>query len=171
MSPSLKPLLLLALLPLGACGFTPLYGGSGDPGSVSQRLDTVDVANIAERPGQMLRLSLETQMHTAGQPTEQLYALNVSYSITAVGTGIQADTSITRERFIATAHWSLTPIGNPATPLTKGLATTEDAENIIDQQYFALTMETDTVNQQLADQIAAQITSQVAAYFKTHPNA
>jgi len=161
---------LIFLLPLCGCGFAPMYGG-GAGESVSQKLDLVDVSNIPERTGQMLRLSLETQLHAAGAPAAELYALNVNYSIGIGGIGVQQDTATTRNRFTATANWTLSPIGNPGAPLTSGTAATEDAANIIDQQYFALTLETDTVNQQLADQIAAQITAQVAAYFKSHPNA
>ena len=157
------------MLPLAGCGFSPLYSQSGDT-SVAQQLDTVAVGNIPERTGQMLRLSLESQLHAAGAPTGQLYSLNVVYSIGVAGIGVQQDTSVTRNRFNATAKWSLAPIGNPGTPLATGFASTEDAANIIDQQYFALTLETDTVDQQLANEIAAQITAQVAAYFKTHPS-
>ncbi len=158
----------LALLPLCGCGFTPLYGQSGNT-TVAEQLDLVDVANIPDRPGQLLRLSLETQLHTAGAPGAELYSLNVTYNIGTAAIGIQSDTSATRNRFDATANWVLTPIGSPGTALAKGNASTEDAANIIDQQYFALTQETETINQQLADQLAAQITTQLATYFKTHP--
>jgi LPS-assembly lipoprotein len=165
-----KPLALLALLALPGCGFTPLYGQSGNGNTtVAQQLDLINVANIPERTGQLLRLSLETQLHAAGAPAAELYTLSVSYSINNTGIGIQQDTSATRNRYTANATWSLAPIGTPGTPLIAGQASTEDALNVIDQQYFAVTLETDTVNQQLADQIAAQITTQLAAYFKTHP--
>jgi len=131
----------------------------------------VAVANIPERTGQMLRQSLQDQLQAAGAPTVQHYTLNVSYAIAGQSVGIQADTSATRVRLVATASWSLTPIGQPGKKLTFGQATTEDALNVIDEQYFAQDMESSTVNQQLADEIAAQITSQVAVYFKTHPGA
>jgi LPS-assembly lipoprotein len=156
------------LLPLCGCGFTPLYGGQDDGTSVASQLDTVQVANIPERPGQMLRLALETQLHAAGAPTTELYNLSVSYSLGGAFVGEQEDTSYTRERFTGIAHWTLTPIGTPSKPLAFGAASTEDAANVIDQQYFALTLENDTVNQQVANILAAQITTQVAAYFKTH---
>jgi LPS-assembly lipoprotein len=165
---SSSPLKLLALLlALSGCGFTPLYGG-GD-GGVAQQLDLVNVANIPERTGQMLRMSLQTQLHTAGEPAAELYSLAVSYSIAGTAIGIQEDSSATRTRYVANARWVLTPIGNPRAPLVQGAASTEDAANVIDQQYFAVTLENDTINQQLADEIAAQITAQVAAYFKAHP--
>jgi LPS-assembly lipoprotein len=159
----------LLLLPLAGCGFAPLYGQSGSQ-TVADKLDTVAVQNIPERTGQILRLSLESQLHANGEPTQELYALNVTFSIGINGIGVQQDTSVTRNRFIANATWSLAPIGNPAAPVATGTATTQDAENIIDQQYAALTFETNTMNQELADEIAADITDQVAAYFKSHPN-
>jgi LPS-assembly lipoprotein len=169
LSSKLKPLLLLALAPLGGCGFTPLYGQSGGS-TVAAKLDTIEVQNIPERSGQMLRLALETNLHAAGAPTEQLYSLAVSYGLGATNVGEQQDSSFTRQRFTGTAHWTLSPVGTPGKPLAQGNVTTENALNIIDQQYFALQLETTTVQQQIANQLAAQITSQVAVYFKTHPN-
>jgi len=166
-----KLLALAALCALSACGFSPLYGENAASTPVAQQLDEVAVANIPERTGQLLRQSLEDQFQAAGAPTVQRYTLSVSYSIAGQGEGVQADTSITRERMVAKASWTLSPIGSPGTALTSGQASTEDALNVIDNQYFAQDLETNTVNQQLADEIAAQITSQVAVYFKTHPGA
>ncbi len=172
-SRNLKALAVLASLwTLSACGFTPLYGDSGtSAASVQQQMDEVSVGIIPNRTGQLLRQSLQDQLQVAGAPTQETYLLTVDYNIYAESIGIQQDTSSTRQRFTATASWSLAPIGNPKKPLAKGLASTEDALNIIDQQYFAITLETNTINKQLADEIAAQISAQVAAYFKTHPGA
>lgn len=165
----LTALAALALTALAGCGFLPLYGQSGDS-SVAAKLDTIDVANIPERTGQELRLQLQTDLHIAGEPVVQRYSLLVVYSVAAAQIGEQEDTSYTRQRSTALAKWTLSPIGEPAVHLADGIATSEDALNIIDQQYFAQTLENGTVNQQLANEIAAQITSQVAAFFKTHPN-
>lgn len=159
-----------ALLALGGCGFTPLYGDSGgDQPGVAQRLDEVDVQNIPERPGQMLRDQLEDQLHAAGAPSTELYTLAVSFSVNEQNSGVQADSSVTYNRFVATAGWTLAPIGAPSATLAKGTASTEDQINVINQQYFALTLEQNTVNQQIADELAQQIDTQVAAYFRTHP--
>jgi LPS-assembly lipoprotein len=112
---------------------------------------------------------LQDQLQLAGAPVVQRYVLTVNYGIVSQGIGIQQDTASTRNRFVADASWTLSPIGDPAAKLASGQASTEDAENVIDQQYFAVTLETDTINQQLADEIAGQIAQQVAVYFKTHP--
>jgi LPS-assembly lipoprotein len=159
---------MTGLLALGGCGFAPLYGGGG-AADVARQMDEVQVANIPERTGQLLRLSLQDHLQIAGTPSVQLYVLTVNYGITSQDIGVQQDTSSTRNRFVADASWTLSPIGNPTAKLATGQASTEDAENVIDQQYFAVTLETDTINQQLADEIAGQITQQVAVYFKTHP--
>lgn len=161
-----KILVFCALLALGGCGFSPLYGGGND---VQARLDEVKVAPIPDRPGQQLRQSIEDKMEVAGNPTQQLYLLTVDYSVGIQGIGVQADTATTRQRFNATAHWTLSPIGSPGTALASGMASTEDALNIINQQYFAQTLETNTVNGQLANEIAGQVVAQVSVYFKAHP--
>ncbi len=162
---------LAGLLALGGCGFTPLYGSDDAAPSVQSRLEEVKIANIPERTGQLLHEALEAQMQTEGAPTNQLYVLNVTYNLAEAGAGEQQDTSITRVRFYGTATWSLSPIGAPKQPLASGQASTEDALNVIDQQYFAQTLETSTVNKQVAQELAGQIAQQVAVYFKTHPNA
>jgi len=171
LSSNRKPLIVLslALLALSGCGFSPLYGGAqGQAASAS--LETVAVQNIPERTGQMLRLSLQQQLYTSGQPVTELYTLSVSYNIVQTGEGIQEDSSTSRTRFNANATWHLSPIGKPSVTLASGNATAMDAMNIIDQQYFASNLETDTVNQQLANEVAAQITTELAAWFRAHPN-
>ncbi len=170
MSLSPKLATLAALLALAGCGFTPLYGGDAGQGA-NAKLDSVAVNNIPERPGQMLRISLQTQLHTDGAPVTEVYALNVVYSIAVSDIGVLQDSATTRSEMSATAAWSLAPIGNPMHPLISGTATGHDALNIIDNQYFAQDLETDTINQHLADTVAAEITVQLAAWFRAHPNA
>jgi LPS-assembly lipoprotein len=170
LSSSPRLLSLVALLAFAGCGFSPLYGGDAGQ-SANARLNQVAVSNIPERPGQMLRLSLQTQLYTEGAPETEHYALNVTYNISTSEIGVQEDSSTTYARMVGTANWSLAPIGDPAHPLATGTATGLDAMNIIDNQYFQQDLETSTVNQHLADMVAAQITSQLAVWFRAHPNA
>jgi len=156
-------------LALSGCGFAPLYGDSGSGTAVAPQLEQVQVENIPDRPGQILRDSLQDDMQRQGAPVTQIYALSVSYNIAAEGIGIQADTSSTRVRYVASASWTLTPIGQPGATLASGQAISEDAQNTVDNQYFAQELATNTINRQLADELAAQITDEVAVYFKSHP--
>ncbi len=153
---------------LGGCGFAPVYGGAAGT-DVSARLEQVKIAAIPDRPGQLLQQSLEAQMQRDGSPVDQVYLLSVDYNISTQGIGIQQDTSSTRNRYVATASWTLAPIGRPNTVLVKGAATSEDAENVIDNQYFTTALEAGTVDRQLADVIAGQIAGQVAVWFRAHP--
>lgn len=158
----------LALLALTGCGFTPLYGGA--PGqNAGAALETVQVQTIPNREGQLLHQALQQDFYRNGEPIQALYTLSVSYSINQTGEGVQADSSTTRIRFTAEAKWRLSPIGQPATTLVSGNAIAMDALNVIDQQYFAANLETETVDQQLANEISAQITTRLAAWFRVHP--
>ncbi len=168
MSSNLKFLVFLPWLALAGCGFAPLYGGQ-QGADASAGLETVAVQNLPERNGQILRQTLQQQFYTNGQPATELYTLAVNYNIAQIGEGVQPDSSTSRIRFDASAAWRLSPIGHPEKTLVSGNATAMDALNILDQQYFAVNLETDTVDQQLADQIAAQITTQLAAWFRVHP--
>lgn len=129
------------------------------------------MGNIPERPGQLLRISLQTQLHAAGAPVAEHYTLNVSYNIITTNMGVLQDSATTRYRLSGIAKWSLTPIGDPQHPLMTGMATGQDAGNIIDQQYFAVDQETQSLDQHLADMLAAQITNQLAVWFRAHPDA
>jgi len=156
-------------LALSGCGFTPLYGDAGGATPLAAQLEQVQVENIPERQGQVLRDTLQDDMQRQGAPVTQLYALKVDYGVTEEGIGIQPDTSSTRVRYVALASWTLTPIGQPGVAMASGQAISEDAENTVDNQYFAAELENGTIDQQLADELALQITDQVAVYFKTHP--
>ncbi|WP_298284601.1 hypothetical protein [Acidocella sp.] len=166
----LKVLGFLALGALAGCGFAPLYGGATG-GQVSARLDEVYVATIPDRPGQVLRETLETSLQQGSAPTEQLYELDVAYTVNQQNAGIQADSASTHARFIGTASWRLTPIGTPGQVLLAGKSTAMNAQDVVNEQYFALTLGRDTIDRQLAQDISAQITDQLAAWFRAHPNA
>lgn len=163
-----KNFIVLAVLALAGCGFTPLYGGPQGQ-ATSTALENVKIQTIPNRAGQLLHQALQEDFYRNGQPIQELYMLSVSYSITQTGQGIQEDSSTTRTRFSATAKWHLSPIGQPSKILASGNAMAVDALNIIDQQYFAVNLETETIDQQLANEISAQVTSQLAAWFRTHP--
>lgn len=136
---------------------------------MSAALENVKVQTIPDRAGQLLHQALQEDFYRNGQPVQELYVLSVTYNINQTAGGIQEDSSATRVRFNATAQWHLSPIGQPSKVLVSGNAVAVDALNIIDQQYFAVNLETDTINQQLANEISAQVTAQLAAWFHTHP--
>lgn len=168
MSLNRKSIAAFALLALSGCGFTPLYGGRQGT-TASATLETVQVQNIPNRTGQILRQTLQQDFYRNGQPVQALYLLSVDYDITQTDEGVQEDSSTTRTRFTAAAHWRLSPIGQPGQTLLAGNAIATDALNILDQQYFAANLETQALNQPLAQEVSAQITAQLVAWFRAHP--
>ena len=152
---------------LSGCGFQPVYmpTASGKPGVAQRELAAITVANMGDRPGQELRQALQERLERGATGIPQLYTLTVAYGIGGDVIAIQPDNSSTRTRLVARASWFLANLDTHAL-LTQGTARAVDAINILDEQYFAADQENDFAAQRLADQIADQITLQLAAYFR-----
>lgn len=171
MSSALKIAPLALLLGLAGCGFHPLYGpqAGGSP-EIQSRMDEIDIGLLANRQGQIMHEALERDLQRDGTPTFYRYHLTVRFDIAQQTLGIQEDTSSTRNRFIGTAHWELTPEGNRGLTIAKGDAQAMDAENIIDNQYFASSLGTGVMRHHLARELARQITTQLAIWLRAHPD-
>jgi LPS-assembly lipoprotein len=141
-------LALAAGAPLAGCGFQPVYmrTASGNPGVAQRELAAIYVNSIGDRPGQLLRQSLQARLER--------------------GLAIQTDNTSTYTRLVARASWYLNAQDAAHTALTHGNARAADNFNILDEQYFAADQENDFASARLADQVADQITLQLAAYFR-----
>lgn len=76
---------------------------------------------------------------------------------------------MTRVRFVGQAKWTLTKRDAARATVTTGSARAVDGLNTFDEQYFAQDMETETVQRRITDEVANQITAQLATYFEKHP--
>ena len=162
--------LLAAILPLTAltaCGFQPVYmpTATGKPGVAQRELASVSVGIIPDRPGQLLRQALQQRMASDGGG-QRRYDLRVTYWIAGEGVSILSDSSATRLRLTAYANWTLVSNDTAQVRLTNGQARAIDAMNVFDQQFFALDLQNETVQQRLAEQVAEQITTQLALWFR-----
>ncbi len=156
-----------ALSLLGGCGFQPVYmrTASGKLGPAQRELAAVYVANIPERPGQLLRQALQERMgDDAGDALA--YDLNVTFSISGEGIAIQNDTIATRIRFVGYADWVLVGRDPNRTVLTSGNARAFDALNVFDSQYFAADVQTEAEQRRIAENIATQIATRLGVYFR-----
>lgn len=158
---------------LGGCGFQPVYmpSAGGSPGVAERELSAIYVALIPDRPGQLLRQALQQRFEGADGPAKPLYTLTVGYWISGEGIGIQADTVVTRIRLFANANWNLVGRDPAQTHITNGFARTEDAVNIIDEQYFAADLQTEAAYQYLAKATAEQIGNRLAIFFRQKASA
>jgi LPS-assembly lipoprotein len=160
-------LCLGAVAALGGCGFQPVYmpTASGKTGAAPRALRSVFVGIIPERPGQLLRQALQERFGSdSGTPSS--YDLQVFFSVAGEGVGIEQDAIATRLRLTGVATWTLLAHDTKRTPVTSGSARYIDGVNVFDAQYFAADLEVEAVQQRIADQIAQQITTQLAVWFR-----
>ena len=158
---------LASLAALGGCGFQPVYmpTASGKPGVAERELSSVYVGLIPERPGQVLRQALQERLGSdAGGPLS--YDLNVSFGVTGEGIAIQRNNLSTRIRLVGSAQWALLAHDNKRTLLTSGGARSLSGLNIFDSQYFAADLEIEVQQRRIAEDIAGQIATQLAVYFR-----
>jgi LPS-assembly lipoprotein len=160
-----------ALGGLAGCSPHPLYapnafGGNEEGASVQGQLRQVQVPLLPDRTGQVLRQALEARLQAGEEPSVTRYNLAVSFNVNQIGLGIQGDSTITYVRFVATAPWSLTSQDDPDHKiLVSNTAQAADSLNAFDNQPFGQELETNVVNQRLADAIADQIVTRLAHYF------
>lgn len=162
---------------LGACGFSPMYkttgthiGADGQPtvSNVLAELKQVYVPLIPERYGQQLRQFLQQDLSGAGPENPTRYALRIRSYIMNEAVDIHADNTSGRTRTTAFAHWQLYTLGEDPQLLAGGDASVVDGVNNTYEQYFALTLNLETVRGRVAKNMAEQITQQVAVWFRTH---
>lgn len=166
------PLLVLPLA-LSGCGFHPLYGtqGSASETAPEDQLRRIYVANIPDRTGQLVRLALQERMAGAGPENPDGYTLNVSPGIGAEAIDIHGDNTSGRVRVNAHAHWMLYTVAQEPVLLAQGDASTMDGYTSTFEQYFAQSLNQETVTARVAQALAEQITQQVSIWFRTHTQA
>jgi LPS-assembly lipoprotein len=163
-----------AVASLSGCGWRPVYAPDklGIAGPAQSGLAATNVGLIPERSGQLLRLALQERFQRFGLVSAPRFSLTSTFSINSDAIGIQTDSSATRIRLTGVADWQLTSLIPPTATLTSGFARDVEGVNVIDQQYFAVDLETDSVQRRIADVVADQITRQLASYFvRTAPAA
>jgi LPS-assembly lipoprotein len=160
-------LCLGAVAALGGCGFQPVYmpTASGKTGAAARGLQTVYVGIIPDRPGQVLRQALQERLGSdSGIPSQ--YDLQVNFSIPGEGIAILPNAIATRVRLIGYANWTLLARDAGRTRLLAGSARSIDGINIINAQYFAADLETEAAQRRIAQNLADQITTQLAIWFR-----
>lgn len=152
---------------LSGCGFQPVYmpTATGKPGVAKRDLSSVFVEIIPERPGQLLRQALQERFgDDSGTPSR--YNLHVTFSVAGEGIGITTNDIATWIRLTGNATWTLIGHDDKRTALTSGTARAMDGLNIFDSQYFAADLETEAEQMRIAENIATQIATQVAVWFR-----
>lgn len=152
---------------MGGCGFRPLYAptAAGLAGPATAEMAAIYVPVFAERPGQLLRQALQQRFEGSGTGTAKRYELTAYIAINADAIAIQRDSSSSRVRLVGSAPWVLKALSLEHTVLVQGTSRILDGYNIINQQYFAADLESETAIRRVASALADQITLQVGSFF------
>lgn len=152
---------------LAGCGFRPLYApaASGAPGPAVSEMAAIYVPIFADRPGQLLRQELQQRFEGTGTGTAKRYELVATIAVTTEAVAIQRDSSSSRVRLTGSAPWALRALSLEHTVLTQGSSRILDGYNIINQQFFAADLESETAIRRVASALADQITTQVGSFF------
>lgn len=160
------------LLPLAGCGFQPVYmpTASGKAGPAARELAAVMVRPIQDRPGQVMRESLQERFGD-DSGTAARYDLAVALNFTGEPLAIRSDNIATRVRVIGNATYVLVTRASPPVQLTRGTVRATDNYNLIDEQFFAADLENQAVTRRVIQLLADQIATQLAIYFRKQAGA
>lgn len=153
---------------LGACGLRPLYGTAGAAGgtsgaSVGELMAGIDVAVIADRPGQVLRNRLIGRMNSGGRPDAPSHRLNVTLRESTTRLGILDDQVSTRTALTVAATYTLRDLATDRIVI-RDRATARTAFNRVGDEFNIVTAERDARERALG-QLADEIQLRIAIYF------
>lgn len=158
----MKPwlLLILASLPLAACGLRPVYGGGGH-GAVARSLGNVEVQPIEGKGGWLVRNALNDRL-SAMDGAGATYKLVVKLDDQISGFGLRADAAITRERRTLRARYQLVDAATGA-QILDDTAGSDVGIDVVSSEYATIAAE-DTALERLSGMIADQIIARLALY-------
>lgn len=165
----LKKLILLLLISnfsllISSCGFKPMYGNGAlsDPNS---QLQSIAIANIPDRNGQMLRNTLIDRLQAGGQTAPTKYRLEITdlkETIRDLDITIRSDT--TREQMKLSAMMKLVDVTTGEAIVQKDLSA-RGSYNILESEYTSRISRQDLrrdLIEKLAHQAERYITMELA---------
>ena len=161
------PPLLIALVPLTACGLRPVYGGGGH-GAVAQALGNVTVEPIEGKGGWLMRNALNDRLSAMKGGSGPRYKLVVKLDDQITGFGLRADAAITRERRTLRARYQLVDETTGA-QLLDDTAGSDAGIDVTSSEYATIAAE-DTALERLSQTVADQIVTRLALYSRKAAN-
>jgi LPS-assembly lipoprotein len=161
---SRRALLPLLLLPLGACGFRPLYA-EREEAENEPELAAIKVLPIKDRIGQMLEMSLRESFNPRGLAVDPRYTLSVVLAVTRVDLGIQRDATATRGRVDVYATLQLAD-AKSGKAVYNSRAQSTSSFNILDDAYAAQVAEDDARTRTVRD-LSDEIRTRMALFLRS----
>jgi LPS-assembly lipoprotein len=145
--------LLVGLLALAGCGFTPAYGPNGGGGALQ---NSILAAEPRDKPAFDFVERIEERLGPSDAPR---FALNYTIALAAVDMGITAANATTRINLTGTVTWQLRDVATGA-QLTGGRVQNFTSYSVIGSTVASLSSQDDASTRLvriLADQIVSQL--------------
>ncbi len=156
--------LILAFISLSACGFQPVYRKNSETGySSNQYLQTVRIAPLPDRPGQILHNMLRDRMNPLGQPRQPFYSLDSIITETTKDLAVRLDNTTSRTNLTILVKYRLLRLSD-GSAVYSGSSRSTNSFDQLDDPYTNLVAE-DTARKRVLRQIADDMTLQVGSYF------
>ena len=163
---------IFAVLILGACGFSPMYGtnsinneNTAQTTRVQSALNDISVAIIPNREGQYLRNALIDRFYFNGTPTSARYNLVVDpIRERTYNFDITRDSEATRRQLELNTTMKLTDRTSGEVVLERALNSIA-SYNVLSSEFSTLVTEQNARDDALSD-FARQIEREIALYFK-----
>jgi LPS-assembly lipoprotein len=157
----------LGLLPLAACGFHPLYGGTATGPGIARTLSEIYVEPIPDRVGYQLRNALLDLFNATGRGDDAAYRLKLTLNEEEQAVALQTNTNITRYNYTLKAHYELIPKGSTDVAKSGDVASLT-AYNVAAAPYLYATVAAERdAKERAANEIAERIRIAVAVYLRS----
>jgi LPS-assembly lipoprotein len=152
-------------MPLGGCGFRPLYGDHGAAsGSVANQLADIDVISPETEVGRALKYNLLDSMGVNGNaPVSPLYRLTLSPSSYTQDVAVQQDATVTRANFVLVVPFALVSTETNKT-VFRSTARARSSYNRVESEFANLSASQDAAKR-VAETVADDIKLQVSVFF------
>lgn len=170
LSALLLPLALAVLLSLSGCGFEPMYATppAGTGTDAKAGLQDVYVANIPDRTGQYLRNDLIDRFYQHGRPDHPAYTLHIEkLTETLTDLDITKNSTATRAQLRLNTRMTLKDNATGNLLLDRRLVAIT-SYNVLQSQFTTRVSE-ENARTNAIDDLARQIESQLALYFRRTP--
>ena len=155
--------ILLALLLVAGCGFSPLYGERGD-GPIADELGAVEVEPIDHELGVVMRNRVRDNLARHNADEIVRYILVIQLSSDNIPLITERDSQIRRFDYALTATYQLIAISDGAV-LHNGSSRIVSSYNIIDSANLASLVAEQSAGQQAAKEISREIVTGLSLYF------
>jgi LPS-assembly lipoprotein len=166
LSPILAVVALALVCSLAACGFEPLYARNDRGDSPVEDLAAIQIGQIPNRSGQILRTYLRDGLNPNNVATQSRYRLQVALIEPRQELALQRNDTVARYGYGVTASFILYDANGRG--LVTGSATLSTNYEVSDSQFATLSSLYDARDRAM-QQISDDIRDQLAVYFRGRP--